>query len=204
MEEQEVVENQVEEPEKSQPESESEAEPIKRSFIVNKDNPPMYEQKSGEKKSGKKLLIFVIVLILLLAGGYLANKKFRVVSKVKSIVQPAPVTTPTPVPSPSPVSQPVLNRSDWSLEVLNGSGVTGAAKKIADKIQALGYPVVKTGNADKDNYAVTQILVKKELQSQVELVIADLKDIIKIASVGGELKEGTAAARIIIGKDVVE
>jgi len=173
-----------------------EAKDIKRSFTVNKDNPPMYEQKSQEEKSGKKFLIIIVVLMLLLAGGYFA---------VRSITQPAPVTTPTPLPTPAPTSTStslsVLNRSDWSLEILNGSGVTGAAKKISDKVRTLGYPVVKTGNADKDSYSLSQILVKKELESQIELVIADLKDTIKISSVAGELKEGTASARVIIGKD---
>lgn len=186
--EQAVTENQAEEPEKKE-----DSQPSKR-FILNKDNSTMYEQGYREKKSGRKLLIVIIILILLLSGGYFALRR---------VIQPAPVTTPTPppVPTPAPTSQPVLNRSNWSLEILNGSGVTGAAKSRADKIQALGYPVVKTGNADKDNYSMSQILVKKELQDQVELVIADLKDIIRIASSAGELKEGTASARIIIGKN---
>ncbi len=194
-EEQAVTENQDEEPEKT------ESEPVKKSFIVNKDNSPMYEQSSKEKKSGKKFLIIIVILILILGGGYFANKKFRVSSQVRNVIQPTPVSSSAPVPTPAPTSQPVLNRSDWSFEILNGSGITGVAKQIADKIQTLGYPVVKTGNADKDNYSKTQILVKKSLQDRVELIIVDLKDIIKIASVAGELKDSTASARIIIGKD---
>lgn len=188
------TENQAEEIKESE---KTESEPIKRSFISRpkEDLQSMYEQKSQEKKSGKKLLIIIVVLAALLFGGYFA---------VRSITQPSPVTTiSTPAPTPAPTSQPVLNRSDWSLEILNGSGVTGAARKIADQVQILGYLVVKTGNADKDSYPLSQILVKKELESQVELVVADLKDIIKIASVAGELKEGTASARIIIGKDSI-
>ncbi|MDD5147772.1 MAG: LytR C-terminal domain-containing protein [Candidatus Daviesbacteria bacterium] len=194
-EEQSVAETENQAEEIKEPEK-IESEPIKRSFIVNKDNPPMYEQRPQEKKSGKKLLIIIVVLTALLFGGYFA---------VRSIIQPSPpvTTTSTPVPTPAPTSQPVLNRSDWSLEILNGSGVTGAARKIADQVQILGYLVVKTGNADKDSYPLSQILVKKELESQVELVVADLKDIIKIASVAGELKDGTASARIIIGKDSI-
>lgn len=196
-EEQAVTENQLEEPEKKE-----DLQSSKR-FIVN--NPPMYEQRSEEQKSGKKLLIIIVILILLVAGGYFA---------VRRIIQPAPVTTPAPLPisspTPSPTSQPVLNRSDWSLEILNGSAITGAAKKIADKIQTLGYPVTKVGNAEggasgtKETYSQTQIFVKKSLQDQVKLIIADLKDIIKIASVAGELKDSTASVRIIIGKDVVK
>lgn len=190
-----MIESQPEESEKPEMESIK-----KRSFVVNKTNLSLHDE---EKKSGKKLLIVIIILILILCGGYFIGKKLRVASRVRNVIQPTPSATSTPSPTPSPVSQPVLNRSDWSLEILNGSGVTGAARKVADKIQALGYPVTKTGNADKDNYSVTQILVKSDLQSQVELVVADLRDIIKIASVAGELKEGTASARIIIGKDAI-
>ena len=169
-EEQAVTENQAEEPEKKE-----DLQPSKRfinrpkgelqspkGFIINKDNPTMYEQGSREKKSGKKLLIIIIILILLLSGGYFALRR---------VIQPAPVTTPAPVPTPAPTSQPVLNRSNWSLEILNGSGVTGAAKKIADKIQALGYPVVKTGNADKDSYVLSQILVKKSYRIKLNWLL---------------------------------
>jgi len=170
-------------------------------FIINKDNPPMYEQRSRKGKSGKKILVISIVLVLLLIGGYFINKKFSISSQVRDVVQPTPIATPASLPTPTPVSKPVLNRSDWSLEILNGTDVTGAARQIANEARDLNYLVVKIGNADKNNYLVSQILVRKELEDQIELVIADLRDVIKIASIAGELKEGTASARIIIGED---
>ena len=77
------------------------------------------------------------------------------------------------------------------------------AKKIAAKIQDLGYQVVKTGNSDKSDYSQTQVFVKKDVLDKVDLVIADLRDVIKIASVAGQLQEGTASVRIIIGKDSI-
>lgn len=95
----------------------------------------------------------------------------------------------------------ILVRSNWSFEVLNGLGVTGAAKELAEKLNALGYQVIKTGNADRDNYQETQILIKKGLEDKIDLVIADLKKTVRIASVGGELKDSTVSARIILGKE---
>ncbi|MDP3948289.1 MAG: LytR C-terminal domain-containing protein [bacterium] len=178
---------------------------IKRSFIINSEDDPKYEPKDAQK-SGKGVLLIIGLLAILLIGGFFLNQKFRILPGSGSS-QPEPSPLPSPSPSPSP--EPILNRSEWSFEVLNGSGVTGQAKKIADQIKALGYPVVKTGNADKSNYADSQILAKEELLdggasgTKIDLVIADLKDIIKIASVAGELTEGTASARIIIGKDVI-
>jgi len=161
---------------------------------ANKPFENSYQFATEKKKSKKSTIVLIIVIILLLAGGFfiLSNRLSK---------QAEPESTPTPVPTPTQTPKPALNKADWSLEVLNGSGITGAAKVVADKLKELGYPVVKTGNADKSNYEQTQILVKEELKDKVDLLIADLKDIVKIASVAGELKDSTASARIIIGKD---
>lgn len=105
-------------------------------------------------------------------------------------------------PTPTPLPTPQLIRSDWSFEVLNGSGVTGLAKKIADQLKEMGYQVIKIGNADKNDYPKTLISVREDLVDKIDLVIADLKDVIKIASVAGNLEEGTVSARIILGKDL--
>lgn len=105
---------------------------------------------------------------------------------------------------PSAVPSQAFDRSKWKLEVLNGSGVSGLAKRISGKLAGLGYSVVKTGNADSDGYEKTEIAVKKGFEAQVSGLIGDLKDAVKIASLSGELSEGNAAARIILGKDVVE
>lgn len=192
-----LKENQAQEP------VEAEQEPVKRSFIVNKDNPPIFEQRSKNSKLGNKIFVVVAVLLLLFAGGYFIVKQLRVSTKTPGDTGSVNVINPTSLPEPTPTNKPVFDKSDWSLEILNGSGVTGAAKKIAERLQTFGYPVVKTGNADKDNYSQTQIFIKKSLQDRAELIIADLKDIIKIASVAGELQDSTASARIIIGKDSI-
>ena len=154
----------------------------------------------SKSRSGKKPIIIVVILILLLIAGFLL---FKNKSSIKKMTTGAPTPGPTPVeiliPTPTPQA---LIRSDWSFEILNGSGVTGQAKKIADQIKNLGYRVIKSGNADKQTYAQTQIEVNSRFKDKVELVIADIKDIVKVASYAGELKDSTASARIIIGKDL--
>ena len=176
-----------------------ESSSVKRNFIINDDNELKYETTDSQK-SGKGVLLIIGLLAILVISGFFLNQKYKILPG-SGISQPQ--SSPTPTPSPSSTQQPILNRSEWSFEVLNGSGITGQAKKIADKIKTLGYEVVKTGNADKSNFADSQILAKKEMTDKIELVIADLKDVIKIASVAGELNEGTASARIIIGKDAI-
>lgn len=155
----------------------------------------------SKSKSGKKPVILVIILILLLIVGFLL---FKNKSSIKKMVMgaPAPTPAPTETPTPSPTPQALI-RSDWSFEILNGSGVTGQAKKIADQIKNLGYSVIKKGNADKQTYTQTQVQVKSDFKDKIDLVIADIKDIVKVASYAGELKDSTASARIILGKDSI-
>lgn len=174
----------------------NEPAPIKRTFTINEETGIKLEQKNSGKKWGGILLILGIITIVAILGFVFFQMRGLVGTS-----QPSPEPTPTPVPTPSP--EPVLQRSDWSFEILNGSGATGAAKNIAAKIQELGYQVIKTGNADKSNYEKTEILVQKDLMEKIDLVVADLKDVIRIASVAGELKDSTASARIIIGKDSI-
>ena len=145
----------------------------------------------------------LVTLVLAGIGLFLLRQKLLAKS-IRSQVTPEENVTPiaSQPPASTPTPAPVVNKSDWSLEVSNGSGITGLAKKYGDLVFAAGYTVVKTGNADKSNYDSTQILVKKELKEKVDLLITDLKSVIKIATVSGELKEGTASARIIIGKDL--
>ena len=157
------------------------------------------EEEAPMEKSNKKLFVIgatVAGLIALAAVGFFLSQRKNISSSQSPIPTPL-VATPSSTPTP----KPDFNRAEWSLEVLNGTEVSGAAKKLADKLTALGYPVVKSGNADKQTYETTQLLIKKELQSKVDLVIADLKDVVKIASVDGQLKDSTASARIILGKE---
>lgn len=158
-----------------------------------------FEYKPQKKNSKKKPVLIILGIIALAAVVFLLIDRRNIKQAAINLYQtpgPSPVVS-TPTPSPGPV----LNRADWSFEVLNGSGESGLARKIAGQLKELGYQVVKTGNADKNNYPKTQISVKKEQTDQAELVIADLKDTIEVASIAGELTEGTASARIILGKD---
>lgn len=167
------------------------------------DNPNIkLNMETLPRKKGNKLIFIIIIIVVILALG-----AFFLRSKISGLsgggeAKPTASSNETSAPEPSPIQNPLI-RSDLSLEVLNGSGESGLAKTYAGKLKALGYPVVKVGNADKSDYALTEIQVKKDLADKVALVIADLKDTIKIASVGAGLKDSTASARIIIGKDSI-
>lgn len=157
-----------------------------------------YQPLQSRSNGRKKLIITAVIIAVVLIGGWAVKSNFGGSSKTEIKTESQPIPTPAPV---TPTPKPALVRSEWSFEVLNGSGVTGAAKKLAEELRKLGYEVLKTANADKETYTQNQIYIKAELKDKVDLVIADLKDIIKIASVAGELKDSTASARIIIGKE---
>ncbi|MBI4035397.1 LytR C-terminal domain-containing protein [Candidatus Daviesbacteria bacterium] len=197
-------ESQTTEKEQSEPQEDEKQETstVKRSFIVSNNRPLNYENEFTAKKSSNKITLLLVGLLILLivAGAYFL--RVRIKSLVAGTIAPTPVPTPITTPEPTATPNPLV-RSDWSFEVLNGSGEGGLAKKIAGKVTDLGYQVVKVGNADDSDYDTTQVLVKADLRDKIDLVIADLKDAIKIASVAGELKDGTASARIIIGKDSI-
>jgi LCP family protein required for cell wall assembly len=65
-------------------------------------------------------------------------------------------TTPTPTTS---ASGPALVTTPQSIrvQVLNGSGVAGAASRMAQELEAQGYVVVRVGTADRSDYATTVV-----------------------------------------------
>ena len=113
--------------------------------------------------------------------------------------------TPTKAPSatPRPTQNPVdsasgLDRSDLSIEVVNGRGVGGAAAKAADTLRVKGYSIASTGNADNSNYEETVIEVKSGNSKFLELLKKDLSGY-TIGSTSATFS-GSADARVIIGK----
>jgi hypothetical protein len=155
------------------------------------------EENEPQDKLNKRLFVFggfalgiIITLTVVLLAFFLMQSSGKDEAKKTAEV----ISTPTVAP------KQVLVRSEWSFEVLNGSGVAGAAKKVADQLIALGYQVVETGNADKQTYKGNGLFVSQEMEGKLDLMVADLKDTIEIATVAGVLKDSTASARIIVGK----
>lgn len=193
------------EPDEDEEEDEEESahEEIRKSEVLRRDlnkfvrdNQPSYNlTPQSRRPSGKLVTLILFVLTIVVIGGGI-----YFVAGVGSPKKQQQEETATPTQTPTPTPQ-ALNRSEWSLEVLNGSGVTGVAKKLADQLKELGYQVSKVGNADRDDYETNQLYVREDLADEIDAVVLDIKDIIKIASIAGKLKDSTPSARIIIGKE---
>ena len=60
------------------------------------------------------------------------------------------------------------------VEVQNGSGVTGAASQLADRLRAGGWEVVAATNSGREDYATTVVVAQARHLSQAEAVVAFL------------------------------
>jgi LCP family protein required for cell wall assembly len=73
--------------------------------------------------------------------------------------EPLPGKEPKPTATATPSGPPLVTPpSDIRVEVLNGSGVTGAAATLAAKLRAVGFQVVRVGDADRSDYPTTSVL----------------------------------------------
>jgi hypothetical protein len=142
---------------------------------------------SGEKKKNPFLYFIVIALvafvtgIAFMAGIYYAmpNKNFfsmlslPKLSGIPGIPQASP--TPVPVAKAAPTATPpAMKLSDYSVKVLNGSGVSGQAAKVKASLTAEGFTVSSTGNADRSDVQKTQITYKKTVTSDILIKVKDV------------------------------
>ena len=175
-----------------------------------------------------KFLIFFIVSILIIVGVFIGFRFFgsktekTEVSNTKptptefqlptdtSTPEASPTAKPTAVLSPTLTPEPTVNpvdkstgldRSKLTVEVQNGSGVVGAAKKAADALKELGYVISSTGNADNYEYSNVTIQVKSGKNNFLSLLQKDLGSSYTVGTASADLTAtSSAAALVIVGK----
>lgn len=87
-------------------------------------------------------------------------------------------TSGSPSPSPTPTSTPAVqtDKADLKIQVLNGSGVVGAAGKLAQVLKNADYTNVDTGNASSYTAEGVKIQVKDSQDSLGDDLEKALKD----------------------------
>ncbi len=184
-----------------------------------------YSPTESPKKS-KKFLFIILFVILLAIFAFAAQRFFF----GQSSEEKEPTITPTPTefqfptdtPAPSPTGEPTeeeptvtptakkvnpidsatgLDRSTLSVEVQNGSGVTGAAAKASDILKSFGYNVATIGNADNSDYTNVTIQVKSTKTNFLALLKKDLGFSYTVGTTSADLtSSSTADALVIIGE----
>lgn len=143
----------------------------------------MYSEQAQPKKSdlGWLGIVGFFILGILVGGiaGYVMGDLLANNPKTETI---SVVPTPTAAAVPTSVPKVTVNRSDLKIQVLNGSGVSGAASVTKEYLEGLGYAGVVIGNADSDAYEGFTYSLKASKQDFADLLKKDL--ISKYSSVG--------------------
>jgi len=163
------------------------------------ESPPVNQSK-------KYLWIILIIVAVALIGavGYwsMSRKKSSSspVSTTVPIASAAPKATAVPTTSPSPSSTTSLKRSEITLEILNGTTISGLAGKTKTEFETLGYTVESVGNAVAP-VTESELYIKRDLEPSLSLLLQDVKDKFGITKVTDYLDSSeSVSARLIVGK----
>lgn len=142
------------------------------------------------------LIIGGILAVMVVAGGIvLSQKTFR---EQRELLQSPAVSIPTVVITPTATPTPILNRSDLTIRVLNGSGKRGAAGELAKYLEGLGYSVSLTGNTNVQSGSKLRLKSGSEIYR--EILSGDLEPRLEVASGTGLPQKDVVGAEIIIGE----
>jgi len=116
-----------------------------------------------------------------------------------------PLGAPPTIP-PSVVSG--IKPSDLAVDVLNGTGIAGTAKKFATLLRTKGYNIGKVGNAETFGHAQTQILEHSRIFGAGERVRSDLAIIPGLVVSADPAPAPSSGWKsdvtVIVGKDFVD
>jgi len=158
----------------SKPEPEVKPEPESESVV----EPEMVVEE--EKSSYLWIIIPTALLVGALVGGLITY--FSGISKLpETNSSPSPVASISPEASATPEPKVEVDRSKISLQVLNGSGISGFAGKAKTYLEGLGYKDVMAGNAVTSDFTDTVISVKESKKELLEIIKTDLSKNYKVA-----------------------
>lgn len=138
-------------------------------------------------RAGIAVTVGIIFVTLAVFTVYLNAPKAD--KQVKEAPQELAQMTPTPI---------AFRPGDITIEVLNASGVAGAAARAAAALEAKGYSITGTGNTKKQT--ATQLMISQSVQPSIQTFLkADIASLFDISSGSAALTGSTASARLIIG-----
>lgn len=144
-----------------------------------------FPQNPPRAKSKMSLVFFIILGIILLIGAVIffisrsANEAVPSPSPTSFFSAPSPTPTPEASPEASPTSE---DKSELSVEILNGTGIPGEASYLQGQLKNLGYENVTAANASTQNETSTTVTfardvstaVKDELEAELEKLYTDV------------------------------
>lgn len=119
--------------------------------------------------------VAAVELVLLLVASFVLFAK-PLAHAVRHAAKPsAHATAPHRVIIRKPVFAPAkLRRAATHVFVLNGNGRAGAAAAAAQQLHGLGYPLPRTGNAARTDYATTVVMYRPGFHGEAARLARDL------------------------------
>jgi hypothetical protein len=116
---------------------------------------------------------FELVLILIL-GVALLGKPLS--ERMRDTAQQRSLGIETQVKAPKiGSSKPQLARSETSVIILNGNGVSGAAHSVASQVEARGYSIGDVGNANRTDYTRSVVMYRPGHRGEALRLARDLR-----------------------------
>lgn len=135
---------------------------------ITTENPSEYAVVRKSVSSSRLFLAALgtgIFLGVLIFGGLLLFESYGgSLSKTFNFMPATP--TPTDVPKPSP-TEVAINPADYDIQVLNGTGVSGAAGAAEDLLNDAGFTQTSTGNASEYGFTDTEVAMKSDVSDAV-------------------------------------
>lgn len=120
------------------------------------------------------------------------------------MVQQMLVAPPTPMPSPSALALAAIPPSTLRVDVENGSGVRGAAHRVADALRQAGFQIGDVGDASRDDIETTQIVEHSTVLfagARVRQALPVTWQTVGIVS-GGDTAHANSDVTIVVGRDL--
>lgn len=185
---------------------------------------PSSSSKGPSNGRGKKILFLVVLLVIL---GSVAFGAVKFLGKTSTKAEPTPTPTIAMIPTDTPTASPsakvtgtpaptkkagttptpspkvtgtTSDKSKYTVTVQNGSGVTGAGKKMGDFLTGLGYTVSSVGNAETSDFAQTEVHVKAVDKDFLPTIKKDLGANYTVGTAAADYT-GTTDILVIVGKE---
>ncbi len=127
-------------------------------------------------------------------------------SAIHHLVQNMLIAPPTPEPSPDAMALASIPAASLRVDVENGSGVDGAAKRVADALRRDGFTIGTVGNAAASGLAKTTIQEHSTVTFAGAKVRAALPPALRTASVVSESVSASSPpssdVTVIVGRDL--
>ena len=142
----------------------------------------------------KEILTVVILVAVVVVGAWYFRSPDQPDTASEVFVEEE--ETPTPEPTPE------FEKTDFTIAILNGSGIPGEAGDLENALLDEEYDVVRTGNADSYDYTSTEIQAKDSVPDEfIDLLDNDISRLYAV-STGDDLDdESDEDVIIVIGSD---